>query len=712
MKKLLLFFSLLFVGVQLRADEGMWFLQLIKEQYLADSLRRAGLQLPYDELYSESKPSLRDVVGIFGAGCTGEVISPDGLVLTNNHCGFESVHAMSTMENNYLQDGFFAKSRAEEVPVENLTFQFIVGIEDVTEAVHTFLKREKMSTAEFMMRHASDVGYRWAKESHWKNDMDVTSELYEFYQGNRFYLIYKKTYYDVRLVVNPPQNVAQFGGNSDNWVWPRHNPDFALFRIYASEKGEPRMYDPKNVPLRCKRYLPISLGGVKGGDFSFIMGFPGTTQRYLTPGGLTYLQKTYFPSIAETFQLNMDVLQRAMRASKEDNLALADEYFSLGNTSKNFEGQIAAIDRERLVEKAQQRVAQLEAWARANGRKEYIGVARQADSVYQVYQDSVYDLLLASQAFSALYPIHNTDAGEVLYDLAKHGSYYSDEDLMYLLNRYTLAATIGNPKAFQRQKETAKKLLLHYAKNHRLSESIFPHLRTAKDIHRYVETIYNKTLLKDSLTLKKFTNKISKKRLSEDVLMQHYTQDLEAFSKLRSCHFHLERGKSDFEQTFVKGWLEMHKGRKAPDANSSLRLTYGHVADLRSPKGGFYGYETTLDGLLAKENPRDPDYVVHPRLRELFEAKQFGRYARPDGKLPACFITTNDITGGNSGSPVLNAKGELIGCAFDGNIEGLGGDLEYNMELQRTIAVDIRFVLWVTEIFGGSRYVIDELDIR
>lgn len=696
MKKLFLFIALLLGVSQMRADEGMWLLQMIEEQHLADSLRKAGLTMPVGELYSEQKSSLRDVVGIFGGGCTGEVISKDGLILTNNHCGFESVHAMSTLEKNYLQDGFFAKSRAEEVHVPELTFKFIVRIEDVTTAIQTYIRREKIDLGKLEWDELSAIAYRWFGDSEYAGQEGMFAEIYSFYSGNRFYMVYFKEYSDVRLVANPPQNVAQFGGNSDNWVWPRHNPDFAIFRIYADKNGNPAEYDESNVPLKCQRALPISLGGLQEGDYTMVMGFPGQTQRNLTAGELSHLKNDYYSAIMRPGKVIMEHLWKHMQADKAENLTLADQYFELGNMTKKYEGESSVIDREGLVEKARLRTQELEAWAKKNNCPEYIGVAERIDSVHRVYADSVHDAIFSVFSIKELsdYLFHS------VYKDVELGS--SDGEEFYGLEF---------PSKKEREKKQAlmTDLMRLYYKEKRLPFDVCG-LGNEKEAVAFVQDFFAKSVFTDSLRMAKVLKKKNQKVYDRDPLFR-LANVKEQLAVLMNSYSNYLTAVGDLKALYVRGLSEMADWAKAPDANSTLRLTYGHVADLRNPQGERYGYATTLDGMIAKENAQNPDYVLNPRVRELYDAKNYGRYADKNGKLPACFITTNDITGGNSGSPVLNAKGELIGCAFDGNLEGLGGDLAYDINLQRTIAVDIRFILWVTEVFGGSRYVIDELDI-
>ena len=418
MKKLL--FSLLaFLALTAQADGGMWFLKLMEQQHLADSLKKAGLKMPLDQLYNENGPSLRDAIGQFGRGCTGEVISPDGLVLTNNHCGYSYVHGISTTQRNYLRDGYYAKSRAEELPVKDLTFTFIIAIEDVTEAVEAAAKAAGADTYTMQSQgFLRPFGEKMFKASKYSKMPGARGSVVAFFSANRFYFFVEQTYKDVRLVVNPPLNIAQFGGNQDNWVYPRHNPDFAIFRIYADKKGQPAAYSAKNVPLKRETYLPISLKGINEGDYTMVMGFPGRTQRFLTSDALAHFMSDMYRPIVEAGRVELAFNATEMARSEAEKLALQDEDMSLNNLVKNYGGAIESVRKNKLVETLRKEEKAFQAFAEKSGNPAYKTVVGDIAKLAQAYGDSVHDATLLTRTITtAGIFVHPLDAANFLRTL-------------------------------------------------------------------------------------------------------------------------------------------------------------------------------------------------------------------------------------------------------------------------------------------------------
>lgn len=709
MKKLLLFVAFLLGFGTVRADEGMWLLKLMEQQHLADSLRKAGLQLAPAQLYAETGPSLRNVVGIFGGGCTGEVISPNGLILTNNHCGFGLVHAMSTLQHNYLQDGYFAKSQGEELHVPNLSFTFVRRIVDVTEVIEAHAKAEGVDSYTMQSRSFLDKEAKVLEaESDLKDMKALFTRIVPFFGGNRFYMFYEQRYSDVRLVANPPQNVAQFGFNSDNWMWPRHTADFAVFRIYADADGQPASYATTNQPLKTEEFLPISLSGIEEKDYAMVMGFPGSTSRFLTASQIRLRTESQNAPINLVGEVRLSEMKAMMNADSALNLAYAREYMSQGNMVKNYGGMNESVRQRGLVEKTKAKEVAFQRWAETqSAHPEYRDIIARIDAVCRAYTDTLYDVALLNSTFGQLVPtyffpalddlaraVERKDAeaiqkrGKGIYDILPHEK--SRQTVMQVLAQRTL------PYWFRHRRVTA-------------SPAGFA---SEADIAPFLHRLFSKSLFRDSVSFAKFLAKPSLKKLESDPLYQLSRSVYDVAMPLQDATRRYSRTIMPLNRVYVRAVCEQNNWSKAPDANFTLRMTYGHVKGYSPRNGVAYEAQTTLDGMIEKENPKDPDYFVNPRLRQLYESKDFGRYAREDGKLPTCFLTTNDITGGNSGSPVLNAKGELIGCAFDGNIESLSSDLAYYPEMQRCIAVDIRFVLWTLDIFGGSKYLLNELEIR
>lgn len=703
MKKILLFAVAVLCSLVARADEGMWLLKLMEQQHLADSLRKAGLQLPPSQLYSETGPSLKDVVGIFGNGCTGEVVSPDGLIFTNNHCGFSYIHAMSSVEKNYLKDGFFAKSRAEELPTPNLTFTFVLAIEDVTAQVEAEARRlgiDKYTRQSYSF--TSKMNSELRKKSKYAKLKGIESTLLPFFGGNQFYIIYMQEYTDVRLVADPPLNVAQFGGNSDNWVWPRQNVDWCAFRIYADKNGQPAPYSPQNVPLKRKNYLRISSKGIQEGDYTMVMGFPGSTSRFLTSEQVALRVNSINQPIVVAGWPVLDLYKKYMEKNDSIRLVLESTNMRLGNMVKNYDGMIKAVRNLKLIDEKRHEEKRFQDFARQSGKPEYQTVVADINNLCKTYQDSIFDdnLLYATlgnikypasyrimqQLLAALKANNRQDIHNFSESLLKS---YNDQ-----IENFTTDYVI----------ERTRLLLPIWEKNCRL-----PISRSLQVGNPY--ELISQSIFASRKKLETFLANPSAETLTADPIYK-MIKDIDELSEKLEGTKHFKMAVQPLEKTYVRGLEEMYNNSKAPDANFTLRMTYGHVKAMKPRDGVLYDWRTTLKGMFEKEDSTNIDYIVHPRMRQLYEARDFGRYAREDGQLPTCFISNNDITGGNSGSPVMNAKGELIGLAFDGNIEALSSDLKFDPELQRCINVDIRYVLWILDKFGESKYLFNEMEIH
>lgn len=694
------------------ADEGMWLLKLMKQQHLEDSLRKAGLQLPATALYSETAPSLRDCIGIFGGGCTGEVVSPEGLILTNHHCGFSYVHEMSGIGHDYMKDGYFAHNRSEELRTPaSLTFTFVKRITDVTAQVN----------AEAVKKHADEytrqsigflepIAQKMLKKSEFAKLKGMTARIVPYFGGNQFYIFFEQKYQDIRLVANPPYNIGQFGGNSDNWMWPRHNADFCMFRIYADKNGQPAPYSKDNVPLKLKKYLPISLKGMNQGDYTMIMGFPGTTTRYLTAAEVKLrCESTNAPIILAGNPL-LKYYKELMDQSDEKRLLLEDEYASWGNTVKNFGGMNEAVEKEHLIDEKKDEEARFRQFAAQSGKAEYKDIIERIEKLCQTYADTLHDMTLyrialQDQALWVRPSLVNAYEKALQSNKQKNIEAAKADIVAYCQNNIknvNMAIDCGKVKL----------LTPYFLQGRKLKDLQPAYLNGKQKVEAVIDNIYNNTIFADSTKLANALAKNDAKILKNDPLYLQ-TTDLVAYQeKLAKTLQAYNVQRKELDKIYVRGLCEMYNWAKAPDANFTLRMTYGNVKDLDPRDGVHYNWRTVLDGMFEKESSTESDYFINERLRKLYEAKDFGRYAREDGKLPACFLSNNDITGGNSGSGVLNAKGELIGLAFDGNIESLSGDLKFNPRLQRCINVDIRYVLFIIDKFGGAGYVLPELDLK
>lgn len=703
MKKILLFAVAVLCSLVARADEGMWLLKLMEQQHLADSLRKAGLQLPPSQLYSETGSSLKDVVGIFGNGCTGEVVSPDGLIFTNNHCGFSYIHAMSSVEKNYLKDGFFAKSRAEELPTPNLTFTFVLAIEDVTAQVEAEARRlgiDKYTRQSYSF--TSKMNNELRKNSKYAKLKGIESTLLPFFGGNQFYIIYMQEYTDVRLVADPPLNVAQFGGNSDNWVWPRQNVDWCAFRIYADKNGQPAPYSPQNVPLKRKNYLRISSKGIQEGDYTMVMGFPGSTSRFLTSEQVALRVNSINQPIVAAGWPVLDLYKKYMEKNDSIRLVLESINMRLGNVVKNYDGMIKAVRNLKLIDEKRREEKRFQDFAHQSGKPEYQTVVADINNLCKTYQDSIFDdNLLYATLGNIKYPASYRIMQQLLAALKANNRqdiHNFSESLLTSYNdqieNFTTDYVI----------ERTRLLLPIWEKNCRL-----PISRSLQVGNPY--ELISQSIFANRKKLETFLANPSAETLTADPIYKMIKNIDELSEKLEGTK-HFKMAVQPLEKTYVRGLEEMYNNSKAPDANFTLRMTYGHVKAMKPRDGVLYDWRTTLKGMFEKEDSTNIDYIVHPRMRQLYEARDFGRYAREDGQLPTCFISNNDITGGNSGSPVMNAKGELIGLAFDGNIEALSSDLKFDPELQRCINVDIRYVLWILDKFGESKYLFNEMEIH
>lgn len=712
MKKTFLFCLALIASLTgARADEGMWLLKLMQQQHLEDSLRKAGLQLPPEALYSETSPSLRECVGIFGGGCTGEVVSPNGLVLTNHHCGFSFVHKMSGIGHDYMKDGFFATKQSEELRTpDELTFTFVLRIADVTKEVEKAARKAKadtytMQSQGFLGKLAETI----LNKSDLKDKKGVSARIVPYFGGNQFYIFYEQEFPDVRLVANPPYNVGQFGGNSDNWMWPRQNADFAMFRIYADQNGDPAPYSPENVPLKVKKYLPVSLKGVGEKDYTMIMGFPGRTSRFLTAAEVELRCESQNKPFVIAGNPLLSYYKGLMDQSDELRLLLEDEYFSWGNSVKNFGGMNEAVEKTRLVEQKREEEKRFREFAQQSGKKEYADVIDRIEALCHTYADSIFEVNLAYitlDDISVSAPLPYVDAyAEALKSGKAEDIEAAKRILTGAYEQYI------KPVNLDIERGHAELLTPYFLKYKRLSDCP-AYLAEGKDWKKTIEDIYTASVFTDSTRLADALAKNDVSLLTDDPLYVQ-TADLENYMKrIGAAQRNYMPKRNELDKIYVRGLCEMYDWAKAPDANFTLRMTYGHVKDLHPRDAVRYDWRTVLDGMFEKESRTESDYFVNERLRKLYEAKDFGRYAREDGKLPTCFLSNNDITGGNSGSPVMNAKGELIGLAFDGNIESLSSDLKFNPELQRCINVDIRYVLFIIDKFGGAGYVLDEMDIR
>ena len=696
-----------------KADEGMWLLQLMQQQNSIDMMKKQGLKLDASDIYNPDGVSLKDAVGIFGGGCTGEIISPNGLVLTNHHCGYGAIQAHSSVEHDYLTDGFWAETLADELPNQRLSFRFVHRMVDITDLVNEQIKSGVVTEINSMTRaYLNNLAQEELEKSDLNGKPGIVAQALPFYAGNKFYLIYYKVYNDVRMVAAPPSSIGKFGGETDNWMWPRHTCDFSVFRIYADQNGEPADYSPNNVPLKTPKYLKISIKGLNEGDYAMILGFPGSTSRYLTESEVTERMYTTNQSRIDMRTIRLDVLREAMAKSDKTRIQYASKFAGSSNYWKNSIGMNQAIIDNKVLETKAEIEKQFKAFAQ--GKPEYEGVV---DKINNIIAESMPasrwgDYL--SEFYSAIEfrtPVEMMDKmKEAIKNKDNAGIEEAKEELRQAF------AQIHN-KNYDHEVDRLVAKAMIPGLNKALSNSELPSFyqtiqRDFKgNVDAYVDNIYNNSIFANEANLNKFLKKPTVKAIDKDPSLANTRSIMDCIMNAAAAYSSTE-DLSLLHKAFIRGLNEMKLPTPSyPDANFTMRLTYGNVKSYDPKDGVHYKYYTTGDGVLQKENPDDPEFVVPAKLKELLKKRDFGRYAMKDGSLPACFLTTNDITGGNSGSPVMNDNGELIGIAFDGNWESLSGDINFDDDLQRCIAVDIRYVLFVIDKLGGAQRLIDEMSI-
>lgn len=698
-----------------RADEGMWLLQLMKQQNSIDMMKKQGLKLEADDLYNPNGVSLKDAVGIFGGGCTGEIISPEGLILTNHHCGYGAIQQHSSVEHDYLTDGFWAMNRSEELPTPGLKFRFVHRIVDITDLVNAKIKAGEVTEIDAL---TSPFLNKLAKEELEKSDLKgkpgIEVRALPFYAGNKFYMFYYKVYSDVRMVAAPPSSVGKFGGETDNWMWPRHTGDFSMFRIYADANGEPAEYSESNVPLKTPKFLPISIKGLNEGDYAMIMGFPGSTERYLTQSEVKQRMNAVNQAMIDMRGVRLEVLRKYMDASDKTRIQYASKFAGSSNYWKNSIGMNKAIiDNDVLSAKAE---IEKKYAAFAQGKPEYEDVVEKIDAIIEKSTPTLRQLYYTNEALRGAIEFGST---YLIMDNIKKALEEKNDSLLQASKKQLENAYDGiHNKDYDHEvdRAVAKAILPALAKALNANElpSFYQTINGEfkGDYDAYVDNIYDNSILSNRKNLDKFLAKPTVKAIEKDPATAYSRSKNEKLQELGKQYMELESGMELLHKAYIRGLGEMKQPVPSyPDANFTMRLTYGNVKSYSPRDAVHYDYYTTTDGILEKENPEDREFVVPAKLKELIQKKDFGRYAMADGTMPVCFLTTNDITGGNSGSPVINGEGQLIGTAFDGNWESLSGDINFNNDLQRCIALDIRYVLFILDKLGNCSHLIKEMNI-
>ena len=700
MKRILAILAGLAIALTATADEGMWLLPLLK-QLNGKDLKATGCKLTPEEIYSINKTSLKDAIVHFGGGCTGEMISSQGLLVTNHHCGYSSIQGLSTDEHNYLMDGYWAKSLAEEIPAPGLSVTFLISMEEVTNVIE---KAEDKDAKAQELIQAAEAANPFCR-----------AEVDSFYNENVYYLIVYKTYRDVRFVAAPSASMGKFGGETDNWMWPRHTCDFSMFRVYADKNNQPAAYSADNVPYQPARSLKIATKGVKENDYAMIMGYPGRTQRYQTAAQLSEMIATNRIRI-DARTVSQDIMWEAMCADPSVQLKYANKYAGSANGWKKWQGEELAFENLNIIGREEEKEAQLKAWIAADPARaakygtpiediaEYVQKNSADNRAVTLLSESVGDIELVTM-YTALM---NAYARELQRDsTAKLESSFPRMEARYRdyvveVDKKIAAAQLE----FYRQRAAKEDYL-----------NIPGQDFATMDIPAYVEEVYANSVF---TSYEKMTQATLEQVMADPAvslytgiygaLMKRYQSLYGSPSRPRGAAANTDEKYNEARKHFAGALLEWQDGKAMyPDANSTMRLTYGTVLPY-SPKDALvYKYYTTAQGLLEKEDPTNPEFILPADVKALVQAGDYGRWADEDGTLHTCFLTNNDITGGNSGSPVLDAKGNLIGLAFDGNWESMSSDVMFEPALQRCICVDIRYVLWMVDKVGGATNLINEL---
>ena len=718
MKRLVTVFILCFTLFRASANEGMWLPMLLGQQVYDDMVKH-GLKLSKEQLYSINQPSIKDAIVIFGGGCTGELVSSQGLIFTNHHCGYGAIAGASTMEHNYLKDGFYAYSKDQEIQ-SNLSVTFLERITDVTDQIE---KAVKGLSEDDRNKKISEL-YKEITDKVLDKENGVYGRVYSMFKGNQHIMYVYKVYNDIRLVGAPPEAVGKFGGDSDNWEWPRHTGDFSIFRVYATKSGQPAAYSPDNVPLKPKWFLPVSLKGYSDGDYAMIYGYPGGTNRYETSYGIKLKNEIENPSLVDLRDVRLKAMHARMVKDPAVKLKLADSYSGIANYYKFYKGETEQLEKYHVYDTKQMDENKFAVWAK--NKPEYQNILSDYDKNYSSWTpyakertylvEGVLGSPLAAYA-SSLRGLENV--------LSKTSS--TETQISNALNAADKSRTsfLEKEDLPSDQIILAKTAMMYYndiapdqrpAGFYEALQKKYGSLKEAGSFEKWAADVFGNTLILDNNKWEAFMKDHDVKMLQNDPAFEYakafLTNYLEKYAGLYST---FTSTNNELGRLYLKGIMEMNptKVKKMyPDANFSMRVSYGNVKSYDPRDGVHYNYFTTSKGILEKYIAGDYEYDLPTKEIELLKKRDFGQYIdKKHNDLLINFITTNDITGGNSGSPVIDGNGNLIGLAFDGNYEALSHKIQFDKDLNRTINVDIRYVLWCIDKMGGAKNIINELKL-
>lgn len=696
------------------AGEGMW-LPLLLDSLNYKDMQEKGLRLSPGEIYNINHSSLKDAVVIFGGGCTGELISPEGLLITNHHCGYSRIQAHSTVEKDYLTNGFWAGSLREELPNPGLNVTFLVRMEDVTEKVLDGVT-ETMAEADrtqLISNKVNSIRQEAVEGTHYQ------AEVKPFYFGKAYYLFVYEVYKDVRLVGTPPESIGRFGGDTDNWIWPRHTGDFSLFRIYAGKDNKPADYSPDNVPFKPKKYLNISMNGVREGDFTMILGYPGRTDQYLTSDALEMIALKALPAKIDIRTERLNALQDEMARGPENRLRYASKYVGISNAWKKWIGVTNGVERSGAVDNKKKTEDAFEKWAAElpADPEGYATLMDEFSRLYNIYKPLYLAYDIGSEMLSALELSSLINRSQTMFFGMADSSAQSRKIITDKI--ITMGDNYFNNGALEIDRRILPSLLRIYYENtdQAFQPDFYATIRKeySGDYQQYVNDLFEKSFYTNQARYNKLFSKSGKavsKKLSDDPLTNVYREFLmalraDAYGKLDS----LNREINKLYRKYVTGLQAMDTAKLFyPDANFTMRLTYGKVEGYVPADAVYYDWYSTLDGIIEKEDTAVADYHVPVKLKEVYVQDDTAPYAI-DGKVPVCFIASNHTSGGNSGSPVLDANGNLVGINFDRNWEGTVSDYAYDPEICRNISLDIRYVLFIIDKVADADWLLDELTL-
>lgn len=695
-----------------KADEGMWLPFMIDDQ-LHLRMQEMGLKLSPEQIFSFNQSSIKDAIVSFGGFCTGEIISDQGLVLTNHHCGYGRIQAHSTPENDYLTHGFWAMSLEEELPNPGLFVSFLVNVVDVTERINSELN-ESMTVGErnnVIRRLSNQIVYEATQGTHYQ------ANVRPMFADNEFYLFVYERFTDVRMVGVPPSSIGKYGGDTDNWMWPRHTGDFMLFRVYTAPDGTPADYAPENVPLRPRHHLPVSIRGVQEGDFAMVLGYPGRTERYLTSMGIEFKLAHEFPIRIDIRRQKLDIIEQAMAASDQVRIQYASKQSGISNYWKNFIGMSTALQRHNVAQTKRERENDFAAWVQSDAQRveQYGNVLEMFANAYRGFESIHSHNFIYSEAIITGPDVFRIAMGyRTLERLLRENA--SAEQINEEVGKLKDAVERSYRNYNQQvDRDLWAAMLRVYATEvpTHLQPAIFQEIerRFRGDFNRFADEVYRRSIFANAAALEAFLARPNLRTLQNDWVFRVGNAIFEKHQQLQAQITPYEEMLATANRLFIRGLREMKPDELFyPDANSTMRFTYGSVGGYWPADAVFYKHITTIEGVFEKENPDHHEFVVPKKLTELFQQRNFGEYGS-DNTLVVNFISNNDITGGNSGSPVIDGEGNLIGLAFDGNWEAMSGDILFEHQMQRCINVDARYILFVIEKYAGARHLIDEMTI-